>query len=46
MTNRKRPGLRILLSTALCFAAALPAVALPKMDITSAKGTLYKRNLI
>jgi hypothetical protein len=27
----------------LCTAATLPAMALPKMDITSAKGTLYKR---
>lgn len=31
------------LSALCCTAGAFPATALPKMDITSAKGTLYKR---
>ena len=43
MTKRLAYGLRLLLSSLVCTSAALPAVALPKMDITSAKATLYKR---
>ena len=41
-TYRNRLG-TLILGALLCTAVTLPAVALPKMDITSAKGTLYKR---
>lgn len=41
-TYRNRFG-SLILGALLCGAISLPATALPKMDITTAKGTLYKR---
>ncbi len=40
----RSPLLKMILSTALLALSVAPALALPKMDIASAKATLYKRN--